>query len=77
MLEGCPNFHRIIDMDTGKKYSFKVCKHSYYFYKWNGDPIKIFNETYKRWRRIKVLMGLDQLAYENNTPKVFYKWLHE
>ena len=23
MLEGCPDFHRIIDLDVGKKYSFK------------------------------------------------------
>ena len=68
MLEGCPNFHRIIDMDTGKKYSFKVCKHAYYFYKWNGDPINIFDETYQKWRRIKILMGLDEFKYENNTP---------
>ena len=24
MLEGCPDFHREIDFETGKKYSFKV-----------------------------------------------------
>ena len=68
MLEGCPNFHRIIDMDTGKNTACKVCKHAYYFYKWNGDPINIFDETYQKWRRIKILMGLDEFKYENNTP---------
>ena len=69
MVEGCPDFHREIDIDTGKKYSFKLCKHSYYFYKWNKDPIKIFEETYKRFRPLKFLMGNDELQYENNTPK--------
>jgi hypothetical protein len=41
MLEGSPDFHRVIDVETGKKYSFKVCKHSYYFYHWNKDPLNI------------------------------------
>ena len=31
MLEGTPDFHRRIDLDTGKKYSFRSCKHSFYF----------------------------------------------
>lgn len=69
MVEGCPDFHRTIDIDTGKKYSFKVCKHSYYFYKWNNDPLNLFETTYKRWRVIKKLMGYKQNMFENNTPK--------
>ena len=69
MLEGSPDFHRVIDVETGKKYSFKVCKHSYYFYKWNKDPIKIFNETYDKWSRVKVVMGYNSNEFENNTPK--------
>ena len=28
MFEGCPDFHRAIDIETSKKYSFNVCKHS-------------------------------------------------
>ena len=69
MLENCPDFHRKIDSETGKKYSFRVCKHAFYFYKWNEDPINIFPEVYERWRVIKILMGLDEMEYENNTPK--------
>ncbi len=69
MLEGCPDFHREIDFETGKKYSFKVCKHSYYFYNWNNDPINIFDETYDKWRKIKILMGYEPTKYEKNTPK--------
>ena len=69
MLEGTPDFHRKIDLDKGKNYSFARCSHSYYFYRWNNDPIKLFNEIDKRWRLIKKLMGLNLNEYENNTPK--------
>ena len=69
MLEGCPDFHRIIDLDVGNKYSFKLCKHSFYFYNWNKDPLNLFDTTYERWRKIKKLMGYDPNIFENNTPK--------
>ena len=35
MLDGCPNFHRIIDPEITKKYSLYAIKHSFYFYNWN------------------------------------------
>ena len=69
MLEGTPDFHRQIDLETGKKYSFQVCKHSAFFYPWNDDPLGIFPAVYARWRIIKLLMGLEAKAYEANTPK--------
>lgn len=69
MLERTPDFHRIIDFETGKKYSFRVCKHSAYFYNWNDDPLKLFGVIYERWRVIKLLMGLRPDEYERNTPK--------
>ena len=69
MLEGSPDFHRKIDYELGKKYAIKMCKHSYYFYPWNYDPLSLFEPIYTRWRIIKKLMGLDPKAYENNTPK--------
>ena len=68
MLEGTPDFHRIIDLETGKKYSFNVCKHSAFFYPW-ADPLKLFAPIYERWRIIKILMGLEPDEYEKNTPK--------
>ena len=69
MIQNCPDFHRQIDLDSGKKYSFKVCKHSFFFYHWNNDPLNIFPEVYKRWRIIKKLMGLDMFEFEKNKPK--------
>jgi hypothetical protein len=69
MLEGTPNFHRKIDIEIGKKYSIQMCKHSFYFYPWNKDPLNIFQTIYKKWRVIKKLMGLNPTEYEKNTPK--------
>lgn len=69
MLEGCPDFHRKIDLKDGAAYSFNVCKHSFYFYPWNNDPLNLFKPIYERWRIIKKLMGLKPTEYENNTPK--------
>lgn len=69
MVEGCPDFHRIIDEEAAKKYSFKMVKHSCYFYPWNGDPVNIFEAAYERWKLIKFLSGQRLNEYENNTPK--------
>ena len=69
MLEGSPDFHRIIDLETGKKYSIASCKHSCYFYHWNEDPFNVFQTINSRWRILKTLMGLQYNEYEDNTPK--------
>ena len=69
MLEGSPDFHRMIDPETGKNYSVASCKHSCYFYSWNDDPFNLFDPINERWRVLKLLMGLKATEYENNTPK--------
>lgn len=69
MLENCPDFHRKIDKEIGKKYSFKVCKHAFYFFPWNKDELKIFEKINEKWRLIKKLMGLNFKEFEKNTPK--------
>lgn len=69
MLEGSPNFHRLITPAEGLKYSFPCCKHSAYFYRWNEDHTGLRPLIYDRWRLMKVLMGLDPLCYELDTPR--------
>jgi hypothetical protein len=69
MLEGTPDFHRMIDEEAAKKYSFKAIKHSCYFYPWNDDPLGLFEPVWERWRLVKFLSGLDADAFERNTPK--------
>ena len=69
MLEGSPDFHRMIDPEAGKKYAVASCKHSCYFYAWNDDPFDLFTPINERWRILKLLMGLQADEYEKNTPK--------
>lgn len=69
MLEGSPDFHRVITPEKGKKYAFQCCKHSAYFYNWNTDPLGIKDEVYRVWRPMKLLMGHKPDKYEHNTPK--------
>ncbi len=71
MLDGTPNFHRIIDKKITKKYSLYAIKHSYFFYNWNikSKLEKDFkNEVYKHWRYIKFLAGNNKFEYEKNIP---------
>lgn len=69
MLEGVPDFHRVIDEVIGKKYYANPLKHTSYFFHWNRDPLEFFPEFYKRWRIFKVIAGLQANQYETNTPK--------
>ena len=68
MLDGVPDFHRMIDQETGKKYAFPQCKHSAYFFRWNSDPLGIWPEVTRVWRVVKQAMGLSPVEYENNIP---------
>ncbi len=68
MLDGCPDFHRKIDLETGKAYSIRACKHSAYFFRWNDDPLGIWPAITERWRVLKVAMGLNATQYEHNKP---------
>lgn len=71
MLEGCPNFHRIIDQKIAaeQKYSFDAIKHSYYFFPWNKDSLGRIEIVYEKWRPLKFLGGHRFDEYEKNTPK--------
>jgi hypothetical protein len=71
MLDGTPNFHRIIDADITKKYSLYAIKHTYYLYNWNirSELEKEFkDEVYRHWRYIKYLAGNEMNQYEHNIP---------
>ncbi len=68
MIDGSPDFHRVIDPETGNRYAFPCCKHSAYFYRWNDDPLGIWPTVTERWRVFKLLMGLAPDAYEQNVP---------
>jgi len=69
MIEGCPDFHRMVDEETAKNYVFKNIRHSYYWFPWNGDTMGVNSEIMKRWRIFKLIGGFRADEYETNTPK--------
>lgn len=69
MVEGCPDYHRIVTPEIAKNYSVGAVRHSTYFFPWNNDPCKFNERIYERWRYSKFLAGLDFKQYEANTPK--------
>ena len=68
MLDGCPDFHKIIDEEAAKKYSYAAVRHSFFFFQWNKDPLDFFVKVNERWRVFKFLGGYQEREYENNTP---------
>ncbi len=71
MLDGTPNFHRMIDKKITKKYSLYAIKHSFFLYNWNIKSKlekKFKDAVYKHWRYIKFLAGNTKKAFENNIP---------
>ena len=71
MLNGTPNFHRVIDKKITKKYSLYAIKHSFYFYNWNIKTKlekKLKDGAYRHWRYVKFLAGNKKKSFENNIP---------
>jgi len=69
MVEGCPDFHRVITPKLAENYAFGAVRHMTYFFPWNNDPCKINEEIYERWRYCKYVSGLKFDEFEKNTPK--------
>ena len=77
--EVIPNFHvkskrRDASEDKGTR-GYKIedgydeVGHSYYFYRWNKDELKIFNKIKDLWDTVKIFNGLDINQYKNNLPQ--------
>lgn len=69
ILEGAPNFHRVVTTEAAKNYTFKSVRHSYYFFPWNPDPLQMREEVMQRWRICKLVGGRQADEWETNTPR--------
>jgi len=69
IVDGSPDFHRIIDPQTTQAYASQSMRHAYYYYRWNGDPVGIFALMRERWRMFKYFSGLAPDQYETNLPR--------
>ncbi|MFM2130092.1 MAG: hypothetical protein RL477_1638 [Pseudomonadota bacterium] len=68
MLDGTPDFHRIIDDGSTVDYSLRALRHGYYFYRFNDDATGVYRDFSPVWRSVKTISGLEPDAFENNLP---------
>ena len=68
MLDGTPDFHRIIEDATTVEYSLRALRHGYYFYRFNDDSTGVYRDFSPVWRTVKTISGLDGDAFEKNIP---------
>jgi len=69
MIEGCPNFNRRVDSFNTKLYAVNSMRHIFYFFRWNFEKFKIFQNLDNVWDLTKVLNGYDKSSFKNKTPK--------
>lgn len=68
VLDGCPDFHCLVDKPVGPPGGYVAIDHSYYLFRYNGDAMGVFGAIDARWRVIKVLSGSAPDDFEENIP---------
>ena len=70
MVEGARDFHQYIKDDGASlKYNINPVRHSYFFFRWNEDPVGVFKYGNHIWGLIKLLGGFKYNKFIFNTPK--------
>ena len=70
MIEGAKDFHQYIKDDgSSLKYNINPVRHSYFFFRWNKDPVGTFKHGNHIWGLIKLLGGFEYGEFSLNTPK--------
>jgi hypothetical protein len=69
MLEGCANYHNVMDGTTAPVGGYTAIDHSLYFFRWNGDDHGLFAAVDEVWRLSKILSGHPEDRFLTNTPK--------
>jgi len=69
IVDGCPDFHYITDRDRPRPADgYVAIDHSYFSFRWNGDPLQVFQTVEEPNRLVKLLSGLSPTEFENNLP---------
>ena len=63
-----PNFH-CSSLENQTRDGYNEHAHSYFFWRWNPDDLKIFERIDEYWGVIKILNGLGEDGLKNNTPE--------
>ena len=63
MIKGAKDYHQYIKSSESNKYKISPVRHSYFFFRWNDDPVKTFHYGDHIWGLIKVLGGFNYDEY--------------
>ncbi len=70
MIEGARDFHQLITEDgAAKLYKISPIRHSYFFFRWNGDPLGAFKHGDHIWGLVKTFGGFSYDEFINNKPR--------
>ena len=70
MKEGARDYHQYIKEDGASlEYNINPVRHSYFFFRWNEDPVGAFKYGNHIWSLIKLLGGFEYDEFIINTPK--------
>ena len=64
-----PNYHVKNQLKYKVKDGYNELAHSYYFYRWNTDDLKLFSRINEVWDTVKIFNGLEVDQYKNNLPE--------
>ena len=67
IIEGVPNFHKIINEEIIKEKSLEQIKHSHYFFRWNNDSYGIWSKLTSLLDVAKLINGYDKNQHKSNT----------
>jgi hypothetical protein len=67
VLDGCPDNHVATDT-SGRTEGYQVVDHSYFFFRWNDDPLGLFSMYSDIWKIFKTMSGNEASAFEKNIP---------
>jgi len=69
IIDGCSNFHYKSDENLKRpKDGYVALDHSYYFFRWNPDPLSVFSSIDPLWEMTKLLGGFSPKEYLKNIP---------
>ena len=60
MVEGCPDFNRFITNSNSKLYAVDSFRHVFYFFRWNNNKYRIFENLDGVWDLTRFLMGMKE-----------------
>jgi hypothetical protein len=68
ILDGCLDHHQAIDTTGLHPTGYTAIDHSYFFFRWNKDPLGIYKDVSDVWKVFKLMGGFDSDEYKENIP---------